>query len=127
MDNSKQTKAKRDEIDDFAKALLDKKTDMAIYHSESHGETEETDPAQDRKAAEETLSSALDMLRMERGQSTIEEEEKQYYYSRLTEDDDFDDEDFTTSSIEELKTQSFDVNQVTQALHEYDQDRELKT
>lgn len=127
MDNSKQTKAKRDEIDDFAKALLDKKTDMAIYNSESHGETEETDPAQDRKAAEETLSSALDMLRMERGQSTIEEEEKQYYYSRLTEDDDFDDEDFTTSSIEELKTQSFDVNQVTQALHEYDQDREVKT
>ena len=63
------------------------------------------------------------MLRKERGQSTIAEEEQRFYYNQLQEEDD----DFTTSSIEELKTQSFDVNTVAKALHEYDQDQTIRT
>lgn len=120
-------KVQKEEIDDFAKALLDKKTDMAIYAQKSDRIDETKDLKEDeRKAAEQTLSSALDMLRKERGQSTIAEEEQQFYYSRLTETEDIDD-DFTTSSIEELKTQSFDVNTVAKALQDYDQDQEIKT
>ena len=98
-------KVQKEEIDDFAKALLDKKTDMAIYanRSDTIDQTKEKNE-DERKAAEQTLSSALDMLRKERGQSTIAEEEQRFYYNQLQEEDD----DFTTSSIEELKTQSFD-------------------
>ena len=117
-------KVQKEEIDDFAKALLDKKTDMAIYanRSDTIDKTKEKNE-DERKAAEQTLSSALDMLRKERGQSTIAEEEQRFYYNQLQEEDD----DFTTSSIEELKTQSFDVNTVAKALHEYDQDQTIRT
>ena len=117
-------KVQKEEIDDFAKALLDKKTDMAIYanRSDTIDQTKEKNE-DERKAAEQTLSSALDMLRKERGQSTIAEEEQRFYYNQLQEEDD----DFTTSSIEELKTQSFDVNTVAKALHEYDQDQTIRT
>ena len=70
-------KVQKEEIDDFAKALLDKKTDMAIYanRSDTIDQTKEKNE-DERKAAEQTLSSALDMLRKERGQSTIAEEEQ---------------------------------------------------
>ena len=117
-------KVQKEEIDDFAKALLDKKTDMAIYANRSDTIDKTKEKSEDeRKAAEQTLSSALDMLRKERGQSTIAEEEQRFYYNQLQEEDD----DFTTSSIEELKTQSFDVNTVAKALHEYDQDQTIRT
>lgn len=117
------------EIDDFAKALLNKKTDMAIYaDAEKKKEADADQSAIDRKEAEQTLSSALDLLRKERGQSTIEEEEKRFYYSQLEENDGWeeDDDDFTTSSIEDLKTQSFDVESVAKALSDYDQNQEVK-
>lgn len=118
-------KVQKEEIDDFAKALLDKKTDMAIYAKQSDAIDKTTEKNEDeRKAAEQTLSSALDMLRKERGQSTIAEEEQRFYYNQLQEEED---DDFTTSSIEELKTQSFDVNTVAKALHEYDQDQTVRT
>lgn len=120
-------KVQKEEIDDFAKALLDKKTDMAIYAKTSESiDTSQKNDNEERKAAEQTLSSALDMLRKERGQSTIAEEEQKFYYSQLSETDDLDD-DFTTSSIEDLKTQSFDVNTVARALQDYDQDQEIRT
>ena len=52
----------------------------------------------ERRQAEKTMSSALDMLRKERGQKTIEEEE-QFYQEHEDDLKDMDD-DFTTSSIE---------------------------
>ena len=67
-------------------------------------------------------------MRKERGQSTIAEEEKRFYYSQLEENDGWEeeDDDFTTSSIEDLKTQSFDVESVAKALSDYDQNQEVK-
>ena len=127
--DKKNQQPKKGEIDDFAKALLNKKTDMAIYADEQKKENADEDQSViDRKEAEQTLSSALDLLRKERGQSTIAEEEKRFYYSQLEENDGWEeeDDDFTTSSIEDLKTQSFDVESVAKALSDYDQNQEVK-
>lgn len=127
--DKKNQQPKKGEIDDFAKALLNKKTDMAIYADEQKKEDADEDQSViDRKEAEQTLSSALDLLRKERGQSTIAEEEKRFYYSQLEENDGWEeeDDDFTTSSIEDLKTQSFDVESVAKALSDYDQNQEVK-
>lgn len=127
--DKKNQQPKKGEIDDFAKALLNKKTDMAIYADEQKKEDADEDQnVIDRKEAEQTLSSALDLLRKERGQSTIAEEEKRFYYSQLEENDGWEeeDDDFTTSSIEDLKTQSFDVESVAKALSDYDQNQEVK-
>ena len=83
-------------IDAYSKALLDKKTEYndelkkpKVVHQMSEAE---------RRQAEKTMSSALDMLRKERGQKTIEEEE-QFYQEHEDDLKDMDD-DFTTSSIE---------------------------
>ncbi|MGM9946641.1 hypothetical protein [Floccifex sp.] len=77
MKRSQRKKQNYDEIDDFAKALLEKKTEMAIYK-----DVEEPKQAPvselDRLKKEETMSSALDMLRKERGQKPIQEEELAY-------------------------------------------------
>lgn len=127
--DKKNQQPKKGEIDDFAKALLNKKTDMAIYADEQKKEDADEDQSViDRKEAEQTLSSALDLLRKERGQSTIAEEEKRFYYSQLEENDGWEeeDDDFTTSSIEDLKTQSFDVESMAKALSDYDQNQEVK-
>ena len=83
-------------IDAYSKALLDKKTE---YNEEMKKPKEVHQMTEaERRLAEKTMSSALDMLRKERGQKTIAEEE------RLYEENKFDlqnvDDDFTTSSIE---------------------------
>lgn len=52
----------------------------------------------ERRLAEKTMSSALDMLRKERGQKTIAEEERLYEENKA--DLQHMDDDFTTSSIE---------------------------
>lgn len=52
---------------------------------------------EERKQAEKTMSSALDMLRKERGQLTIEEEESTYQDDPRFQEPDED--DFTTSSL----------------------------
>ena len=63
-------------IDAYSKALLDKKTE---YNDELKKPKEEKEMSDaERKQAEKTLSSALDMLRRERGQKTIAEEERFY-------------------------------------------------
>lgn len=83
-------------IDAYSKALLDKKTE---YNEELkkpkkvHQMTEA-----ERRLAEKTMSSALDMLRKERGQKTIAEEERLYEENKA--DLQHMDDDFTTSSIE---------------------------
>ena len=72
---------KNDEIDSFAKALLNKKTHMALFPEDEDITSESLDMSQ-RRAAEETMSSALDLLRKERGQVSIEEEEEAYVYDQ---------------------------------------------
>lgn len=62
------------EIDDFAQALLDKKTETVIHADDPVDEG----PKTDREDAEQKLSSALDRLRKERGQKSIEQEERDY-------------------------------------------------
>ena len=52
----------------------------------------------ERRLAEKTMSSALDMLRKERGQKTIAEEERLYEENKV--DSQHMEDDFTTSSIE---------------------------
>ncbi|MGN1275855.1 MAG: hypothetical protein ACI4UK_02550 [Floccifex sp.] len=77
MKRSEKKNKKYEEIDDFAKALLEKKTEMAIYKDV---EVPEEAPVSEleRLKKEETMSSALDMLRKERGQKPIQEEELEY-------------------------------------------------
>ena len=83
-------------IDAYSKALLDKKTE---YNDELKKPKEETVMSDaERKQAEKTLSSALDMLRRERGQKTIAEEER--FYEEHKNDLKDMEEDFTTSSLE---------------------------
>lgn len=83
-------------IDAYSKALLDKKTkynEELKKPKEVHQMTED-----ERRLAEKTMSSALDMLRKERGQKTIAEEERLYEENKA--DLQHMDDDFTTSSIE---------------------------
>ena len=87
----------KDEIDDFAQALLDKKTEMALL--KDMPQTKQIQSETERKQAEQTLSSALDMLRQERGQLSIEEEEKRYNAQKNQEDAILEEEDFTTYSL----------------------------
>ena len=70
-----------EDLDAFAKALLNKKTEMALFAEEEEMTSQSLDNKQ-RKAAEETMSSALDLLRKERGQVSIEEEEEAYVYDQ---------------------------------------------
>ena len=83
-------------IDAYSKALLDKKIEYneeLKKPKEVHQMTEA-----ERRMAEKTMSSALDMLRKERGQKTIAEEER--FYEENKADLQHMDDDFTTSSIE---------------------------
>lgn len=83
-------------IDAYSKALLDKKTEYneeLKKPKEVHQMTEAK-----RRLAEKTMSSALDMLRKERGQKTIAEEERLYEENKV--DSQHMEDDFTTSSIE---------------------------
>ena len=83
-------------IDAYSKALLDKKTEYneeLKKPKEVHQMTEA-----ERILAEKTMSSALDMLRKERGQKTIAEEERLYEENKV--DSQHMEDDFTTSSIE---------------------------
>ena len=83
-------------IDAYSKALLDKKTEYneeLKKPKEVHQMTEA-----ERRLAEKTKSSALDMLRKERGQKTIAEEERLYEENKV--DSQHMEDDFTTSSIE---------------------------
>ena len=83
-------------IDAYSKAHLDKKTE---YNEELKKPKEVHQMSEaERRQAERTMSSALDMLRKERGQKTIAEEE-QFYQEHKEALKDMDD-DFTTSSIE---------------------------
>lgn len=92
-------RAQKDEIDDYAKALLHKKTEMALYPEDQSNQKKTKSLSQEELSnAEESLSSALDLLRLERGQLPIEEEEKQFSGSQEIESEK-DLDTFTTSSI----------------------------
>lgn len=83
-------------IDAYSKALLDKKTE---YNEEPKKPKEVHQMTEaERRLAEKTMSSALDMLRKERGQKTIAEEERLYEENKV--DSQHMEDDFTTSSIE---------------------------
>lgn len=83
-------------IDAYSKALLDKKTE---YNEEMKKPKEVHQMTEaERRLAEKTMSSALDMLRKERGQKTIAEEERLYEENKV--DSQYMEDDFTTSSIE---------------------------
>ena len=91
------------EIDAFAKALLNKKTEIAL-NKEKHKTEQKAEPKpmtdRQREYAERTMSSALDLLRKERGQLTIEEEEQKFQEDQQTgmqPQEDLD--DFTSDSI----------------------------
>lgn len=111
-------------IDAYSKALLDKKTE---YNDELKKPKEVYQMSEaERRQAEKTMSSALDMLRKERGQKTIAEEE-QFYQEHKDDLKDMDD-DFTTSSIE--KEQSNEALDLVHAMlqdmsNEDDEDEEV--
>lgn len=93
------------EIDEFTKALLDKKTEMALY-TEVMNTPDEPEPEavsiQERKEAEGTMADALDELRRERGQVPIDQEEEDFAWSQTVKfEDRFADtgDDFTTESL----------------------------
>lgn len=95
------------QIDDFAKALLDKKTDYKVYKDfDFHSKEQNRDL--NKKVVEHNFSSALDALRQERGQKPISEEEKEFYldsresHNKNDTNDhssESDDLDFTTDSL----------------------------
>lgn len=99
----------KEQLDAFSKALLDKKVDMKLHPDVYSGSKKMT--ADERSEAEKSLSSALDMLRLERGQKTIEQEEIDYEISQKKVEPIEDYDDFTTSSIEQEANQS-DLNLV---------------
>ncbi len=69
------------EIDDFARKLLDKQAEMALFPDDDNFTTSALEGSlseAQRKNAETSMLNALDQLRMERGQETIEEEEQHY-------------------------------------------------
>lgn len=110
-------------IDAYSKALLDKKTEYneeLKKPKEVHQMTEA-----ERRLAEKTMSSALDMLRKERGQKTIAEEERLYEENKV--DSQHMDDDFTTSSIEnEQSNDALDlVHTMLQDMSNDDDDDEL--
>ena len=111
-------------IDAYSKALLDKKTE---YNDELKKPKEVHQMSEaERRQAEKTMSSALDMLRKERGQKTIAEEE-QFYQEHKDDLKDMED-DFTTSSIE--KEQSNEALDLVHAMlqdmsNEDDEDEEV--
>ena len=84
------------DVDAYSKALLDKKEEY--NKEEKMPEKPHTMSPEERRQAEKTMSSALDMLRKERGQKTIAEEEK-FYEEHKDDLKDLDDE-VTTSAIE---------------------------
>ena len=99
-------KQQYEEIDDFAKALLEKKTEMAIY-KDLENEQPKVTYELERLKKEETMSSALDMLRKERGQKSIQQEELEY-------------------SLKEELEQTLDLKR-TESLFKKDEDASLKT
>lgn len=69
------------DIDDFARALLDKKVELALFPEEDDVTSELVQDSmneEQRRQAEDTMLSALDQMRRSRGQMTIEEEEAYY-------------------------------------------------
>lgn len=111
-------------IDAYSKALLDRKTE---YNDELKKPKKVHQMSEaERRQAEKTMSSALDMLRKERGQKTIAEEE-QFYQEHKDDLKDMED-DFTTSSIE--KEQSNEALDLVHAMlqdmsNEDDEDEEV--
>lgn len=69
----------QDDLDAFARALLNRKTEMRIFRDENSDEVEIGFSDNEREAAERTMSQALDTLRKSRGQKTIEEEETAFW------------------------------------------------
>ena len=86
-----QNSVSKEEIDDFAQALLDRKTEMALF--KDMPKEEKTQDVSQRKQAERQLSSALDMLRKERGKLPIEEEERRYTFQQSLDDSNFEEEE----------------------------------
>ncbi len=69
------------EIDDFTQKLLDKRVEMALFPDEddfTSSSLEGSLSEAQRKTAEDSMQQALDQLRKERGQRSIEEEEEEY-------------------------------------------------
>lgn len=80
------------EIDEFAQKLLDKKVELALFPDDDDITSQSLEGSMSeaqRKTAETSMLNALDQLRKERGQSTIEEEEASYR-SRYGDQDDLD-------------------------------------
>ncbi len=72
----------QNEIDDYTQKLLDKQVEYLLFPEDDGDVTtsslEGTMSEEQRRVAEETMLSALDQLRKERGQVSIEEEENQF-------------------------------------------------
>ena len=72
----------QNEIDDYTQKLLDKQVEYLLFPEDDSDVTtsslEGTMSEEQRRVAEETMLSALDQLRKERGQVSIEEEENQF-------------------------------------------------
>lgn len=107
----------KDEIDDFAKALLDKKTEMALFKDMPKKENNKFDENA-RLEAEKTMSSALDMLRKERGQKPIQLEEQEYTKTEFNVELDDDLDDFTTYSLGKEDLMNASIKNVQGALEE---------
>lgn len=67
----------KNEIDEFTQKLLNRKTEMALWPEDEKQEEQTEMSPEERKAAEASLSDALDLLRKQRGQVPIEQEEEE--------------------------------------------------
>ena len=69
------------EIDDFTQKLLDKRVEMQLFPDEDDFTSSSLEGSLNeaqRKTAEDSMQQALDQLRRQRGQVSIEEEEEEY-------------------------------------------------
>ena len=112
--------------EDVAKALLNKRTEVALYKETKTNQTKEAPMTQSqRQQAEQTLSSALDVLRQERGQKTIGEEEVEYSFNeQLNRFDDLVGDVTSKNFMDDIDPS---LNIVHQALEESSQEKEDET
>lgn len=106
--------------EDVAKALLNKRTEVALY-KDLEVKKEEPKPLTrtEIKQAEQSMSSALDLLRKERGQKSIEQEEIEYSFNQKMNEYDLLD-DMTSQSV----TDKMNLELVRQATMHVKQDLE---
>lgn len=82
-DADKKNSSNSNELDEFTRALLNRRTEMRLYPEDDKETDAWGDPLSEdeKETASQTMSEALDEMRRQRGQNSIQEEEALYEMS----------------------------------------------